>query len=200
LPRYSTIFLDADGTLFDFDAAEAGALEAALRVTAGWYDAERCLGAYRAISRELWQELERGRTTQAELAVERFRRLAEGRRLALVTNGLSRVQRRRIEASPIAGFFGAVVISDEVGLAKPDPAILALTCRLLGLGTDRATKDRMLMVGDSLPADIACGAAFGVATCLYDPAGCPSPAAGAPESPVPTHRIRSLPELIDIVG
>jgi YjjG family noncanonical pyrimidine nucleotidase len=236
-PPYRILFLDADGTLFDYDAAEAAALEAAFLAVFGSYDADRFLPAYRAANKELWQELERGETTQAVLAVERFRRLARElglpdvdrlateispryldelargsrllpgaeevvRRLArtkilvLVTNGLSRVQRPRVERSPIASCFRALVISDEVGLAKPDPAIMELACRAIGVRPDSGAKSGMLMVGDSPRADIAAGAAFGIDTCWLNPRG-----AGLDSPDMrPTYQIADLGALLDIAG
>ncbi len=233
---YHILFVDADGTLFDYDSAEATALEAAFRAVVGPYDATRCLPAYRIINREIWRELERREITQAALAVERFRRLfvelglpeaerlarrmapcyldelangsrllpgaaevvrrlARSHRLVLVTNGLSRVQRPRVERSAIADCFAALVISDEVGLAKPDPAILELACARIGLRPSAQDKRGMLMVGDSPRADIACGMAFGIDACLYNPGG----VAADPTGPAPTHEIRLLPELVDLV-
>ena len=44
-------------------------------------------------------------------------------RLASVTNGISDVQRARLKNSTLDGIFNPLVISDEVGVAKPDPRI-----------------------------------------------------------------------------
>jgi HAD superfamily hydrolase (TIGR01549 family) len=55
--------------------------------------------------------------------------LAGRARLALVTNGLSDVQRARIERLDLARYFEAVVISSEVGVTKPRPEIFELTHR-----------------------------------------------------------------------
>ena len=56
------------------------------------------------------------------------------------------------------------------------------------------TRDQVLVVGDGLSSDIAGGAAFGVDTCWFNPAGAVN------DSPVtPTYEISSLPELLDIV-
>jgi 2-haloacid dehalogenase len=236
-PEYGILFLDADGTLFDYDGAEAMALEAAFRALVGPYDGARSLPAYRTINHAIWQELERGEITQSALAVERFRRLfrelglsgaeelagrmspryldelarrsrlipgteeviralARAHRLVLVTNGLSRVQRPRVERSAIANCFEALVISDEVGVAKPDPAILELACRAIGIVPGVEEKRGMLMVGDSLKADIAGGAAFGIDTCWYNPTGGRS----VPPAPTPTHEISRLEDLLQIAG
>jgi len=42
-------------------------------------------------------------------------------RLAIVTNGLQSVQRRRLEHSVIRDYIAEVIVSEEVGVAKPQP-------------------------------------------------------------------------------
>jgi 2-haloacid dehalogenase len=85
--------------------------------------------------------------------------------LALVTNGLSDVQRARIERLGIGRYFDAIAISSELGTAKPAPAIFEFALAALG-GPARASA---LMVGDSLTSDIQGGRNAGIATCWYNP-------------------------------
>lgn len=75
--------------------------------------------------------------------------LAPRFKLALVTNGAGDVQREKLSRTPFAGSFGAVVISVEVGLGKPDPGIFRAAARLLGVAPEDA-----VMVGDSLVRDV----------------------------------------------
>ena len=111
--------------------------------------------------------------------------------LALVTNGLSEVQRTRIER--IADHFAAVVISAEVGASKPGTRIFDLAFELLGR-TDRAGA---LMIGDSLTSDIRGGRAAGIATCWYDPHGSGDvPAHAAADV---DHRVETLEQLPGVV-
>ncbi len=84
--------------------------------------------------------------------------------LALVTNGLSDVQRRRIERLGLDDLFSTIVISAEVGCSKPAASFFDIACRELGEPRREAT----LMVGDSLTADIRGAADYGLATCWYD--------------------------------
>ncbi len=56
---------------------------------------------------------------------------------------------QRLGEYGIAEFFGVVLASAEVGLSKPDPAILALALERAGCGSDQAW-----MVGDRLDNDI----------------------------------------------
>lgn len=85
--------------------------------------------------------------------------------LALVTNGLSEVQRARIARLELTAYFDVVAISSELGVAKPAPAIFEHV--LAGLGP--VPRDAALMVGDSLSSDIQGGRNAGIATCWYNP-------------------------------
>jgi YjjG family noncanonical pyrimidine nucleotidase len=109
--------------------------------------------------------------------------------LALVTNGLGEVQRTRLARLDLERYFDAVVISGEVGTAKPGAAIFDLTFERLG------RPDRMgaLMVGDSLTSDIRGGADYGIATCWYNPGGASS------NGVVATYEVASLAEIEKIV-
>jgi YjjG family noncanonical pyrimidine nucleotidase len=224
---YEWIFLDADGTIFDYDAAEAAAIEGAFDACGLSY--EPSIGArYSEINAAIWREFERGEISQEALAIERFRRLFEeigvaaetagfsqhylrvlGRqaglldgaesvvhglasraRLLLLTNGIAEVQRPRFDAAPICGAFDEILISGEVGLAKPDPAIFNLALQRAG-DPDR---NRVLMVGDNLVSDIAGGAGSGLDTCWYNPKGAPNG-----HGVKPTYEIRRLDEIIGIV-
>lgn len=119
--------------------------------------------------------------------------LAAKYRLAIVTNGIAKVQRPRFEASPIRRHFEAIVISEEVGAAKPQPAIFERACEAMGI----YDKSKVLMIGDSLSSDIAGGAAYGIDTCWLS-WGAPAPAAGdwpVAGAPAPTYIVRDLAEL-----
>ena len=115
--------------------------------------------------------------------------LADRHRLAMVTNGLSEVQRARIERLDLGGYFDAVIVSAEIGTSKPGTKIFDITFEELGL-PDRSSA---LMVGDSLSSDIQGGINAGIDTCWYNPHGNPLPdTAGAPR---PAHSIGQLNEL-----
>lgn len=63
-----------------------------------------------------------------------------------------------LQAAGAADYLDDVVLSYEVGMIKPDPAIFALVLNRLGVSADRA-----LMVGDSELADVG-GVALGIRT------------------------------------
>ncbi len=127
--------------------------------------------------------------TQAELvdgALEMLDAVLPGRRLAIITNGLSEVQRPRFAASAIADRIAAVVISEEVGVAKPDPAIFAIALERM----NGPAPHEVLMIGDSLSSDIAGGIAAGLDTVWFNPRGLDGSG-----GPTPTIEVGSLAEL-----
>lgn len=98
-------------------------------------------------------------------ALDVLEHLSRHASLALLTNGLSEVQRTRVERTGIAAYFEAIVISAEVGVAKPHTEIFDIAFDQLG----SPHKDTALMVGDSLSSDIQGGTNYGIATCWYNP-------------------------------
>ena len=116
--------------------------------------------------------------------------LAAQASLALVTNGLSEVQRARIERLDLDRYFDAVVISSEVGSSKPSPEIFEIAFELLG----SPARESVLMIGDSLTSDVQGGINSGIATCWYNPS---HHDAGEPRRF--THEIDTLERLPDIV-
>ncbi len=72
--NYEVLFLDADGTLFDFDKAEKNALENTYRFLGIPYD--HChLKLYKEINQKAWQDYETGKITMHELKIGRFKKL-----------------------------------------------------------------------------------------------------------------------------
>jgi len=73
--KYRWLLFDADGTILDYDAAEAHSLNSAM----GFFSLEMTpaiLELYRKINSALWAELERGRIDPETLWVKRFQILA----------------------------------------------------------------------------------------------------------------------------
>lgn len=82
-------------------------------------------------------------------------------KLGIVTNGMKEVQYSRIGKSPIGKYIDKIIISEEVGISKPNAGIFEYA--LKELGTE--DKKEAIMVGDSLSADIQGGINFGIDTC-----------------------------------
>ncbi len=120
-----------------------------------------------------------------------LRALAPRYHLALITNGLTDVQRPRLERSAICDLFQAVLISDEVGVAKPDPRFFDLLFDQIG----RPPKSEVLVVGDGLTSDVQGANAYGLDACWYNPAALP------PDPRYPArYEIRTLADLGPILG
>ncbi len=109
--------------------------------------------------------------------------------LALVTNGIAAVQNKRFAASPITPFFRSIVISEEAGVAKPDPRIFRPALEKLGV----AAGD-VLYVGDSVTSDMAAARNAGMDFCWLNPKGLPCPAEHAP-----TFIVREISEIPDLL-
>ena len=114
--------------------------------------------------------------------------LAEDHAIAYITNGLADVQRPRLRASGLCDHAEAVIISDEVGAAKPAPAIFDAAFDAMR-SPPRAD---VTLVGDSLTADVAGGRAYGLRTVWVTDSDAPNP---GPPKPQPDHRIEHLREL-----
>lgn len=71
MSQYTTILLDADGTLLDFDEAEKQAL-IELYTHAGIEVTEASLQAYSQINQKMWKRLEKKEITKQQLLDERF--------------------------------------------------------------------------------------------------------------------------------
>lgn len=111
-------------------------------------------------------------------------------RLFLASNGTASVQRRRMDSADLYRYFEDIFISQEVGDNKPAPAFFeASFARIPGFSRDKA-----LIVGDSLTSDIRGGNNAGIATCWVNPEGKPHD----PEIRV-DYEIRSLAELPDLL-
>ena len=124
-------------------------------------------------------------------AEEVLRRLHGHYRMVVITNGLKEVQRPRLSSSPIAGLFAALAVSDELGVAKPDPRFFETVFDQIG----SPPREKVLVIGDSLTSDIQGGNTYGLDTCWFNPLGKPVD----PRIPA-RYEIRALPQLLDLLG
>lgn len=79
--------------------------------------------------------------------------------LGLVTNGSRDIQYGKIDRLGLRGYFRTIVISGEVGIWKPDPAIYQLALERLGTPADKT-----LFIGDHPVNDIEGAARAGMRT------------------------------------
>lgn len=112
--------------------------------------------------------------------------LARDHRLALVTNGAPDVQREKLAGTTLAQRFGAIVISAELGIAKPDPRIFEHALRAIG-----APREGSVMIGDSLSRDVAGARGAGLRSIWIDRGeGTPKP-----DDAVPDARVTALSQI-----
>lgn len=124
-------------------------------------------------------------------AADLLAQLAGRCRMGLITNGLPEVQRPRLAGSGVAGYFAFVAISEEIGVAKPDPRFFETALALAGHPDPR----RVLVIGDSLSSDIRGGVQAGLDTLWYNPAGKP-----ADPRWVAKYEVRTLEEIPALVS
>jgi putative hydrolase of the HAD superfamily len=111
-------------------------------------------------------------------------------RLALITNGASDTQRGALRLLGIKQVFDSVVISGEVGVAKPDPSVFAHALKELGV-----KKEAVWHVGDSLRTDVAGALHAGLTAVWLNRAG----VRREDRDPKPHLEIQSLSELARLV-
>ena len=119
-----------------------------------------------------------------------LRELSEVATLAVVSNGVHKVQTRRLAASGVSNFMEDVFISEKLGCEKPGARIFDAALRALGV----ENREHVLMVGDSLTSDIQGGANAGLDTCWFNPNHTENPG-----KVIPTYEIASLEELYPLV-
>lgn len=71
-----------------------------------------------------------------------------GTELGIISNGQSAQQRQKLAATGIIDRFSVVVISEEIGAAKPDPKIFLEACRIANVDPSECWH-----IGDNLHAD-----------------------------------------------
>ena len=87
-------------------------------------------------------------------------------RLGVISNGYADTQRPRLAAAGLTDYFETIVVSGELGWAKPDVRIFAHALAALDVPSAAA-----LYVGDSLSHDLAGALGAGLDFCLYRPGG-----------------------------
>ena len=88
-----------------------------------------------------------------------------GYELYATTNGITTIQTGRMAQSGLAPYFNQVFISEQLQTQKPD----ALFYEKIGQQIAGFSKEKALMIGDSLTADIQGGNNAGIDTIWYNP-------------------------------
>ena len=111
-------------------------------------------------------------------------------KVGIVTNGIKEVQHSRIENSTIAKYIDKIIISDEVGVNKPDKRIFEYAMNYFEI----MNKSEVIMIGDSLGADIKGGQNAGIDTCWVNLRNNVNDT-----GIVPKYEVRKLEELFEIL-
>ena len=114
-----------------------------------------------------------------------------GHKIYAATNGVSYIQRGRLQASSILPFFDDIFISDEVGAHKPSTDFF----EKIADHVNDFHPDSALMIGDSLTADIQGGNNAGIDSIWFNPKDLVN------ETPaVPTYQVKNYQEILTILS
>lgn len=111
--------------------------------------------------------------------------------MAVITNGLKEVQRPRLALTQIDHFFQTIIVSDEIGVAKPQAGFFDYAFQQI----KSSSKNKVLVIGDSLNSDIKGGINYGLDTCWFNPMGKDNTSGLQP-----TYEIRTLRELMEVLS
>lgn len=111
-------------------------------------------------------------------------------KMGIITNGCVALQDARLRRHDFLQYFDLLVISEQVGYAKPHPAIFDHALAKMG----NPSRKRVLMVGDNPDSDILGGQRSGMTTCWLNVEQHP-----VPPNIQPDLQVRSLSELQEIL-
>ena len=122
----------------------------------------------------------------SEHTVNLVKRIQEHMKVAIITNGTVHRQKAKIMNSGLHEYFDVILISEEVGLEKPDRRIFQLALNQLQVQPEDA-----LFVGDDLGKDVGGPQGAGLKGIWFNPSGMES------DSDIkPDEEIQSLEELL----
>jgi len=97
--------------------------------------------------------------------------LQEKYTLHLISNGFKETTLIKMDRCNLNPYFTNVIISEDVGVNKPDPAIFDYALQKAG-----ASKQESIMIGDSLEADIRGAQDYGIKAIYFNPLNKEKPA------------------------
>ena len=90
--------------------------------------------------------------------------------LCLISNGFQESTELKIGKTDLSKYFQHIVISEVIGINKPDKAIFQHALDLMG-----AERETSLMIGDSVEADVRGALNFGMDAIYFNPHGAEKP-------------------------
>jgi len=129
-------------------------------------------------------------TAGAAALLEAVRRHAP---VGIVSNNMLQEQREKLEHCGLAAHVDVLVVSEEAGVSKPDPAIFRIALDALSVRPEDA-----VMVGDSWSADVVGARAAGIRAVWFNPLRLPppEPALAVPE----LHGLERIAEALRVLG
>ena len=111
----------------------------------------------------------------------------KGYRMHMCSNGFHEVQYKKLTACGLKDYFDTVVLSEDAGFNKPSKQFFDYALKMSG-----AHKETTIMIGDNLQTDIVGAHDAGFDTIFFN-------RWGVAPSPVPTHTVATLREIMDIL-
>lgn len=102
--------------------------------------------------------------TPIEGATSLLNSLKDRTKLGIITNGFTELQQARLERTGLNKHFDLLVISEQVGIAKPHPGIFEHALSIMG----NPSREDVLMVGDNIDSDILGGINARIHTCWFN--------------------------------
>lgn len=110
--------------------------------------------------------------------------------LYIVSNGFRFVQENRLKIGDFRKYFKDIFLSEDIGIQKPAKEFFDYCFKKLG----NPPKESVMLIGDSLSADITGGINYGIDTIWFNKNGDTSP-----ESIKPTYTVNSLNDIKNIL-
>lgn len=126
-----------------------------------------------------------------EGARELLQRTRQSVKIGIVTNGFAELQEARLAQTGLRELVDLVVISEQVGVAKPDPSIFDHALDLM----QQTDRERVLMTGDNPHSDVLGAQQSGLHSCWLN-----TKDASYPLATPPHYTVRSLTELDELLA
>ena len=110
--------------------------------------------------------------------------------LYVVSNGFRAVQENRLNLSDFKKYFKGMFFSEDIGANKPQKEFFDYCFNQL----EHPEKDNVILIGDSLSADIIGGNSYNIKTIWFNKNN-----EKCPDNVTPTHIVRTLQEIKNII-
>lgn len=122
-------------------------------------------------------------------AREILKELSPQNNLVVISNGTRQKQERILNDAKIVNFFDDIFLAEEVGYSKPDPKFFQIVTQKL----DIADPSKMIVIGDSLTADIKGANNYNLDSIWFNPHHLMS------STIKPTYEVDQLSKILNIV-